>query len=102
MGRLWGFRCGSCKAEFLAQGRSEGPPGRADWIPPVLCCGEPLRRLEADQVLSSIQTRRRRIARCPRCGYEVAIVVHPAGSLVCSVCQTDFMIVGGSPVTVTG
>jgi len=101
MGSLWAFRCGICKAEFLARGRADNPQGRTGWVPPVLCCGELLRRLDADQVLSSIQTRRR-IARCPRCGYEVAIVVHPAGSVVCTVCQTDFVVVGLSPITVTG
>jgi hypothetical protein len=101
MGGLWGFRCDICRAEFLVKPGPGLLSGRTGWSPPVLCCNQPLRRLEVDQALPSTPTRRR-LARCARCGYQVSLIVHPAGSLVCAVCQTDFLIVGGNPIAVTG
>ena len=96
MGSIRGFRCGLCRAEVLATAEPAGLIGRTEWTPPVLCCGQPLRALEPDQVLSTLLTHRR-VARCPRCGYKVRLIVHPAGSLVCMLCQTDFVIIGGNP-----
>ena len=93
MGSIRGFRCGVCWAELLAT-----PPahliGLGEWTPPILCCGQTLRALETNQALSTILPRRR-AARCPRCGYAVRLIVHPAGSLVCMPCQANFVIIGG-------
>ena len=96
MGSLWGFRCKRCRAEVLARPEPGPFMNRTAWTPPVLCCGQTLRALEPDQVVLVVPSRRR-AARCPRCGYQVRLVVHPAGSLVCMVCQTDFVILGGTP-----
>lgn len=96
MASIRGFRCGLCRAEVLASREPASLMGRTDWTPPVLCCGQPLRSLEPDQVLSTMLTRRR-VARCPRCGYKVRLVVHPAGSLVCMPCQMEFVVIGGNP-----
>ncbi|MBI4198985.1 MAG: hypothetical protein HY535_00730 [Chloroflexi bacterium] len=96
MASIRGFRCAQCRAEVLATAEPAALIGRSAWTPPLLCCGQPLKSLEADQVLSVLPTRRR-VARCPRCGYKVRLVVHPAGSLVCMPCQTDFLIIGGNP-----
>jgi hypothetical protein len=101
MGSLCGFRCDTCRAEFLVRPAPGQLSGRTGWSPPVLCCNQPLRRLEVDQVLPGMPTRRR-IARCVRCGYEISLIVHPAGNLLCAVCQTEFLIVGGNPIAVTG
>jgi DNA-directed RNA polymerase subunit RPC12/RpoP len=96
MSSLSGFRCGRCRAELLARAEPGPSAERKGWTPPVLCCGQPLRALEPDQLVL-IMPSRRRAARCPRCGYQIRLVVHPAGSLVCMVCQTDFVILEGTP-----
>jgi DNA-directed RNA polymerase subunit RPC12/RpoP len=96
MSSLWGFRCDICRAEFLVKAGPGLPSDRTGWSPPVLCCGRPLRRLEVDQVLL-VMPSQRRAARCPRCGYQVRLVVHPAGSLVCLACQTDLLLLEGTP-----
>jgi DNA-directed RNA polymerase subunit RPC12/RpoP len=96
MGSLWGFRCKRCRAEVLARPESGPLMDRRAWTPPVLCCGQALRALEPDQVVL-VMPSRRRAARCPRCGYQVRLVVHPAGPLVCMVCQTNFVILEGTP-----
>ncbi len=96
MGSIRGFRCMQCRAELLATTEPAGLIGRTAWSPPVLCCGKPLRPLEPEQVLSSMLTRHR-VARCPRCGYKVRLIVHPAGSLVCMPCQTDYDVIGRNP-----
>jgi hypothetical protein len=43
---LWGFRCDTCRAEFLVRPGPDLLSGRTGWSPPVLCCNQPLRRLE--------------------------------------------------------
>jgi hypothetical protein len=96
MGSLRGFRCERCRAELLARPEPRPLTDRRAWTPPVLCCGKPLRALDPEQILSVTPTRRRG-ACCPRCGYQVRVVVHPAGSLVCMVCQTDLVIPGDTP-----
>ncbi len=95
MGSIRGFRCDQCRAELLATSPAD-LIGRTAWIPPLLCCGKSLRALEPDQVLSSTLASRR-VARCPRCGYTVRLIIHPAGSLVCLPCRTAFVIIGGQP-----
>lgn len=96
MGGVREFRCQVCRAELLATAELGGFAGRTGGAPPVLCCGQPLRPLEPDQILAGLLTRRH-VACCPRCGYKVRVIIHPAGPLVCMVCQTDFVIVGGTP-----
>ena len=94
MGSVRGFRCQRCHAEILATDPERA--GRPGWTPPVLCCGEPLRPLAVDQVMAGLPVgafRRGRLARCPRCGYRVRVVVHPAGLLACLICQKEFEIV---------
>ncbi len=100
MGSVRGFRCQRCCAEVLAADPER--VGRPGWAPPVLCCGEPLRPLAPDQVLTGILVgalARGRLARCPRCGYRVRLVVHPAGPLVCLICQKEFEIAAREAVT---
>ena len=96
MESIRGFRCRVCRAELLAPAELGGFAGRSGGAPPVLCCGQPLRPLETDRNLAGLLTRRH-VACCPRCGYKVRVVAHPAGPLVCMVCQTNFVIVGGTP-----
>lgn len=80
---------------LLCRGAGDGKAGRRPrWIgmdPPVLCCGQPLRPLETGQVLSATLPRRR-TAHCPRCGFEVGIVVYPVRPLVCAICQAEFAV----------
>jgi len=90
MARMRGFRCGRCGAEILAASQPSSHAERRDWSPPILCCGQPLRSVEPDQVLP-VQTSHRRILRCPRCDFQVQLIVHPADSLVCMLCQTEFV-----------
>lgn len=97
MGRIRGFRCGRCRAEVLA---TSGPPDSADraaWSPPVLCCGEALRPLETSQI-ASILLARRRLVCCPQCGYQLHVIVHPAETLVCQICQKAFTVTSGTPL----
>ncbi|MFI5342078.1 MAG: hypothetical protein ACHQ7N_19850 [Candidatus Methylomirabilales bacterium] len=89
MGSIRGFRCEHCHAEVLATSSHAAVIGGAAWTPPVLCCGQPLRPLETGQVLSA-KLPRRRTVHCPRCGFEVGIIVHPVRPLVCAVCQAEF------------
>jgi hypothetical protein len=96
MGSARGFRCQVCRAELLATAELGSFASRTGGAPPVLCCGQPLRPLEPDQILAGLLTRRH-VACCPRCGYKVRVIIHPAGPLVCMVCQTDFVIVDGTP-----
>src|SRR3974390_1315110 len=96
MGSIQGFRCGECRAELLATPVPTNLNGRSGWTPPVLCCGQPLRPLDMGHVLSAPMISRR-AARCPRCGYHVRLIVQPMGSLVCMVCQTDFVVLGDTP-----
>jgi DNA-directed RNA polymerase subunit RPC12/RpoP len=98
MGSVRGFRCDRCHAEILATRGAGVFVGGTEWSAPVLCCGQPLKALEPDQVSSGILTARR-AARCPRCGYKVHLVVHPAGPLVCMQCQVELVIVGRHPDT---
>ena len=93
MGSIQEFRCRVCRAEILATAELGSFAGWTGGAPPVLCCGRPL---EPDQILAGLLTGRR-VACCPRCGYKVRVIIHPAGPLVCMVCQTDFVIVGGTP-----
>jgi hypothetical protein len=99
MGSVRGFRCGVCRAEVLVASDPSGVPFRVEWTPPILCCGQPLRRIEPEQITLP-QGNRRRVAQCPRCGYEVRLIVHPAGHLGCMLCQTDFATLGGMPAPV--
>lgn len=96
MGSIRGFRCGVCRAEVLVASNPFALPSRVEWTPPILCCGQPLRPLEPDLV-TLLQGARRRVAQCPRCGYEVGLIVHPAGHLRCMLCQTDFTTFSGRP-----
>ena len=91
MGSVRGYRCASCRGEVLAASVPGRQTGRPSWTPPVLCCGHALRPLDADQVLPAMLTRGR-IARCPRCGYQVRVVVHPVSPLVCMLCQLEFSL----------
>jgi len=92
MGSIHAFRCGQCRSELLS---TPGPANlsRPGWTPPVLCCGQPLRLLDTAQVLSASLVPRR-IARCPRCGCQVRLIVQPTGPLTCVVCQIDLVILG--------
>ncbi len=96
MSSIQGFRCGQCRAELLATPVTTNLSGRSGWTPPVLCCGQTLRLLDTGQVLSAPMLPRR-MARCPRCGYQVRLVVQPMRPLVCVVCQTDFVTLRGNP-----
>ena len=96
MSSIQGFRCEQCRAELLAPPVTTNLDGRPGWTPPVLCCGRPLRLLDTGQVLSATLLSRR-LARCPRCGYQVRLIVQPMSPLVCRVCQTDFVIPGEPP-----
>jgi hypothetical protein len=96
MGSLRGFRCERCRAELLARSEPRPLMDRRAWTPPVLCCGRPLRALDPEQILLFTPSRHRG-ACCPRCGFQVRVVVHPAGSLVCMVCQTDLVILASTP-----
>ncbi len=96
MASVQGFRCGQCRGELLVAKEPVDRVGRRGWAPPVLCCGQSLRALEPDQSMIGVMGRRR-IAGCPRCGYRVRLIVHPAGPLVCMLCQTDFVNLGGKP-----
>jgi DNA-directed RNA polymerase subunit RPC12/RpoP len=96
MGSIRGFRCEQCRTELLAAPDPARREHREEWVPRISCCGQPLKRLPPDQ-LASADLLPRRAARCPRCGYEVGLVVRPAGSLVCMVCRTDFVIGEGHP-----
>jgi hypothetical protein len=96
MGSVRGFCCQICRAELLATAELGGFAARTGGAPPVLCCGQPLRPLESDQILGGL-LKGRHVACCPRCGYKVRVIIHPAGPLICMVCQTDFVIVGGTP-----
>ncbi len=86
MGSLRGFRCGRCRGEVLATSRWSDPLGRSEWAPPLLCCGRVLQPLDIGQILLAGPPPRRS-ARCPRCGYTVRVVVHPATELSCVSCQ---------------
>jgi len=86
MGSIRGFRCGQCRGEVLAAAKRNDPLDRREWTPPLLCCGQLLQSLDVDQILFAIPPPRR-TARCPRCGYAVQVVVHPAGGLTCLSCQ---------------
>jgi hypothetical protein len=88
MGSIRGFRCGECRGEVLATAKQAG---RSEWVPPLLCCGHFLQPLDVGQILFATPPRRR-AARCPRCGYEVRVIVHPAGALTCISCQADLVI----------
>ena len=96
MGSILGFRCGQCRAELLAGPGPANHIGRPVYAPPVLCCGETLRLLDTGQVWSAPLIPRR-VARCPRCGYQIRVIVHPAGPLVCVPCQRALIIIGGNP-----
>ncbi len=94
MGSLWGFRCERCRAEVVARPEPGPLTDRRAWTPPILCCGQPLSAIDPDQ-LPLFMPSRRRGARCPRCGYQVGIVVHFSAPLVCMVCQADFVMIRG-------
>jgi DNA-directed RNA polymerase subunit RPC12/RpoP len=91
MGSVRGYRCTRCRGELAVAGESGVPAGRPSWTPPVLCCGAPLHPLDADQVLPAMLTRGR-IARCPRCGYQVRVIVHTTSPPVCMLCQMEFVM----------
>ena len=86
MGSIRGFRCGQCRGEVLATAKWTDPLDRRKWTPPLLCCGQLLQPLDVAQILVAIPPPRC-TARCPRCGYAVQVVVHPAGGLTCLSCQ---------------
>jgi hypothetical protein len=86
MGSIRGFRCGQCRGEVLATAKWADPLDRREWTPPLLCCGQLLQPLDVGQILFAIPPPRRK-ARCPRCGYAVQVVVHPARGLTCLNCQ---------------
>jgi DNA-directed RNA polymerase subunit RPC12/RpoP len=99
MSSLQGFRCRHCRMELLAQPPELVRHAVADWTPPITCCGSPLLRLPPEQVLGAQLPRRRR-ARCPRCGAEVRLIVHPDGPLACLICQREFALsFGERPAT---
>ncbi len=91
MGSVRGYRCASCRGELLATAEAAMSAGRPNWTPPVLCCGQPLRPLDPDQLLPAMLTRGR-MARCPRCGYQVRMIVHPVTPPVCMLCQLEFTL----------
>jgi hypothetical protein len=91
MGRIRGFYCGRCRAEVLATSALATNTDRTGWIPPVLCCGEPLRPLETAEVVTLLVPRRR-FACCPQCGIQFTVVVHPVGAFFCQVCQKELSI----------
>jgi DNA-directed RNA polymerase subunit RPC12/RpoP len=99
MGSVRGYRCTSCRGELLATAEPAVSAGRPNWTPPVLCCGQPLRPLDPDQVLPAMLTRGR-MARCPRCGYQVRMIVHPVTPPVCMLCQLEFTLM--EPGAATG
>lgn len=94
MGSVRGYRCTSCRGELVATSEPAGQAGRPNWTPPVLCCGQALRPLDADQILPAMLTRGR-VARCPRCGYQVRVVVHPVSPPICMLCQLEFSLDAG-------
>jgi len=96
MSSIQGFRCGQCRAELLARPVATNLNIKSGWTPPVLCCGQPLRLLDTGHVLSA-PSLPCRIACCPRCGYQVRLVVQPLRPLACLICQTDFVTLGGNP-----
>ncbi len=91
MGSVRGFRCASCRGELLATAEPGLQASRPGWTPPVLCCGQALRPLDPDQIVPAMLTRGR-VSRCPRCGYQVRIVVHPVNPPVCMLCQQEFAL----------
>ncbi len=98
MSSVRGFRCQRCRAELLAAAEVPGQASLPEWTPPILCCGGTLCPLPPDQMLAELLVgalARGRVARCPRCGYRVRLVVHPAGTLVCMICQREFEL--GAP-----
>ena len=102
MSSVRGFRCQRCRGEVLAAAEVPGMADRPDGTPPVLCCGAPLRPLPPDQILAEILVgvlARGRLARCPRCGYRIRLVVHPAGRLVCRSCHSNLTIGAGETDT---
>ncbi len=94
MGSIRGFRCGQCRGEVLATAKRTGPLDRSDWVPPLLCCGHFLQPLDVGQILLATPPRRR-MARCPRCGFEVRVIIHPSSAFTCVSCQTD-LVIGGA------
>lgn len=91
MASMQGFRCRQCRMELLAKPDPARHLELTGWTPPILCCGQSLQPLTPDQVLS-VPLPRRRLARCPRCGYQVRVVIHPVGALVCMLCQREFVL----------
>lgn len=91
MSSIQAFRCGRCRAEVLATARRAAPYWSIGPDHPVLCCGQPLRPLELGQVLS-VPLPRRRLVRCPRCGYAVWVIVQPVGALVCAGYQAECVV----------
>lgn len=89
MASLQGFRCRHCRMEILARPPERSQDRAAGWTPPVACCGGPLQRLPSEQVLADLLFRRLR-ANCPRCEYEVQLIVPPVGPLHCLLCQQAF------------
>jgi len=96
MGSIRGYRCTSCRGELLATSEPAIRPARPTWTPPVLCCGQPLRPLDPAEILTAMLPYGRPWA-CPRCGYQVRIVVHPASPLVCMLCQIEYTLSTGAP-----
>jgi hypothetical protein len=97
MGSMRAFRCQRCRAEVLARVEALRAGIRAAWMPPILCCGVPLRVAEPEAVLGDILSgalAQGRAAHCPCCGFRIRLVVHPLGRLVCRDCRSDFMIGG--------
>jgi DNA-directed RNA polymerase subunit RPC12/RpoP len=90
MGSVRGYRCASCRGELVVAAEAGARADRPNWTPPVLCCGAPLHPLDADQVVPAILTRGR-VARCPRCGYQVRVIVHTTSPPVCVLCQMEFV-----------
>lgn len=88
MASIRGFRCSHCRAELVAPA---SPPHSAPSSPKLLCCGQPVRPVETGQVVAA-RLPRHRVARCPRCDFEVRVVVRPEGPLVCRGCGRELTI----------
>ena len=93
MASIRGYRCSHCRAEVVAPA---SPPHPAVTSPTLLCCGQPVRPVETGQVVAA-SLPRHRVARCPRCGFEVRVVVRPEGPLVCRGCGRELAIREGVP-----
>ncbi len=91
-----GFLCGQCQAELVAAPDPVNLDGRLGWTPPVLCCGQALRLRDTGEG-SALLMIPGSVARCPRCGYQVRVVVQSESSLICMPCQTEMIVISENP-----